>query len=359
MKTIEDALRSAGLVQRTPPPPGGEGRADRGTVLDGVPYEVERAQDADGPAVSPPPARSRAPVLPGEFASRSFRNAAGSRAYKLYVPSTYQSTGDPVPVLVMLHGCTQSPDDFAAGTRMNALAERHGFLVIYPAQAAKANGSRCWNWFRPQDQRRDSGEPSLIAGITKDVVTSYNVDDRRIFVAGLSAGGAMAVILGRTYPDLFAAVGVHSGLPYGVAHDVPSAFGAMKNPGQRAHPPGHPGARANMPAVPTIVFHGTADETVDPGNGKSIVQHAAQELADDPGLQKSVHEATAAGGVRYTRTVYVDGIDHPLVEYWVLHGGRHAWSGGSAGGSFTDPSGPDASAEMVRFFLLQQRSGRA
>jgi poly(hydroxyalkanoate) depolymerase family esterase len=284
------------------------------------------------------------------------------RTYKIYIPTSYSdAAGEPVPMLVMLHGCTQSPDDFATGTRMNALAEQHGFLVVYPAQAAGANGSKCWNWFRSEDQSRDRGEPSLIAGITRDVASNYRVDERRIFVAGLSAGAAMAVILGETYPDLYAAVGAHSGLPYGAAYDVPSAFGAMKagtsrsttQPFATPEAQHHADQRVASQRVPTIVFHGDSDRTVHPANSTAITEQAASARAGEPHLRATDH--TEAG---CSRTVYADHANRPFVEHWLLHGVGHAWSGGSPDGSFTEAGGPDASAEMIRFFFVQQQAGQ-
>jgi poly(hydroxyalkanoate) depolymerase family esterase len=310
------------------------------------------------------------PEAPGAFVTREFSNEAGTRAYKLYVPSqtnTSQTSQTPMPVVVMLHGCTQSADDFAKGTKMNRLADEHGFLVVYPEQAANANASRCWNWFKAQDQVRDSGEPSLIAGIVRDVVARHGADPRRVFVAGLSAGAAMAVVLGETYPELFAGVGAHSGLAYGSAHDIPSAMVAMK--GGRSglvHPQGLPGAtpeprRKAAQAVPIIVFHGDRDHTVQYTNGAEIIKQASEAHAGEAGttLQTRVERGTASGGRHYSRTVHADGTGQPRIESWTIHGGGHAWSGGDAGGSYTDGKGPDASAEMVRFFLAQPRAGSA
>jgi poly(hydroxyalkanoate) depolymerase family esterase len=297
----------------------------------------------------------------GQFVSRSFTNGAGTRTYKLYIPASYSGQPDePVPLIVMLHGCTQSPDDFAAGSGMNALADQHGFLVVYPAQAGHANGSRCWNWFRREDQNRDSGEPSLIAGITREIAAAYRVDARRIFVAGLSAGAAMAVILGTTYPDLYAAVGAHSGLPYGAAHDMGSAMTAMGSGPSIAGIPLRSETQAAqrsmpLPEVSTIVFHGDRDYTVNARNGAAIVAQATASRAHDPDLRKSVVAGVAAGGRTYSRTVYADRASQPVIEQWMLDGAGHAWSGGSPSGSFTDANGPDASAEMVRFFLAQRR----
>ena len=299
-----------------------------------------------------------APTLPGQFVSRSYSNAAGARAYKLYIPKTYAKKR--MPLIIMLHGCTQNPDDFAAGTRMNELADKHAFLVAYPAQSANANGSNCWNWFNVSDQARDRGEPSLIAGITREVASSYRVDERRIFVAGLSAGAAMAVILGATYPDLFAAVGAHSGLPYGAADDVPSAFAAMRGSSGPIFSGRGLKSRTSTPrdaptrAPPTIVFHGDHDTTVNADNGSKIVAQAIALGREQTGcLKKSVQAQVSANGRECTITIYRDSMMRPCIEQWVLHGAGHAWSGGCSNGSYIDERGPDASAEMVRFFLAQ------
>jgi poly(hydroxyalkanoate) depolymerase family esterase len=271
-------------------------------------------------------------------------------------------------MMVMLHGCTQSADDFATGTQMNRLADEHGFLVVYPEQAAHANASKCWNWFKPQDQLRGAGEPSLIAGIVREVAQQHGADPRRIFVAGLSAGAAMAVVLGETYPELFAGVGAHSGLPYGSAHDIPSALAAMK--GGRSSiaglksVPGEAGAprRKAVQAVPVIVFHGDRDHTVQQTNGAQIVrqaQEAHDATAEGHTLRASTQAGVASGGRRFSRTVHADREGQVRIESWTLHGAGHAWSGGHAGGSYTDGTGPDASAEMVRFFMALPRVGTA
>ena len=297
--------------------------------------------------------RAPIPVPDGaRFDERSYANAAGSRAYKLYVPSGYD--GQPLPLVVMLHGCTQSPDDFAAGTRMNDLAEEQTFLVAYPAQAQSANASRCWNWFNTGDQQRDHGEPSLIAGITRAIMRDVAVEPGRVYIAGLSAGGAAAAIMGATYPDLYAAIGVHSGLACGAASDIPSAFAAMRqgraSPTERSHRHGRCAG-----AVPTIVFHGDRDMIVNPVNGDQVI--AQSKAAAD--LRTTVTRGEAPGGISYTRIVQADEGGRPMLEQWVLHGAGHAWSGGSPAGSYTEPRGPDASREMMRFFLQCPRAAES
>ena len=294
------------------------------------------------------PAR-RATVLPAgaRFEQLAFANEAGSRDYKLYVPSSF--TGQPVPLLMMLHGCTQSPDDFAAGTRMNTLAEEFGFLVAYPAQPKSSNPSKCWNWFRPGDQRRGQGEPALIAGIAQQIAKDYPVAPAQIHVAGLSAGGAAAAIMGIAYPDIFAAVGVHSGLACGAASDIPSAFSAMRQGDSRAN--SHRPIDSSRP-VPTIVFHGDRDTTVSPVNGDQVIAQA-KAGAD---LTRAVERGQSHGGIKYTCVIEKDPGGRTVLEHWTLHGCGHAWSGGSTDGSYTEPHGPDASLEMIRFFLQHRGS---
>ena len=273
--------------------------------------------------------RERGPTT-GRFIARTYANGAGRRKYKTYIPSVYD--GQALPLVVMLHGCKQSPDDFAAGTRMNELAEAHGFLVVYPAQSAMANVQRCWNWFKQAHQQRDAGEPAVIAGITRKVIARYNVDARRVYVAGLSAGGAMAAIMAQTYPDLFAAAGIHSGLPYASATDAYSAVSAMR---------GHMRGEAAALPVPTIVFHGDNDSTVHHSNGEKLVAM----------LKKALVQNGEAAGRAYTRTV-LHGEKGAGMEHWLVHGAGHAWFGGNPNGSFADPQGPDATREMLRFFRI-------
>ena len=244
-----------------------------------------------------------------------------------------------MPLVVMLHGCGQTADDFAAGTQMNALAEEFGLLVAYPCQPSDANANRCWNWFNRDDQRRGAGEPALIAGIVRKILQERPVDPARVYVAGLSAGGSAANILGAAYPDLFAAVGVHSGLPVGAAHNSASAFVAMQQ--------GAPGDRPTT-AVPTIVFHGDADTVVHPRNGRFIEARALSAL---PPLRKVERKGRSPGGRVFSATVHRGSNGKPFCAHWVVEGSGHAWSGGHRSGSYTDPAGPDASREMVRFFL--------
>jgi poly(hydroxyalkanoate) depolymerase family esterase len=282
----------------------------------------------------------------GKFIESIYANPAGSRAYKLYIPSHYQ--GQALPLVVMLHGGTQTPDDFAAGTRMNLIAEEQTCLVVYPAQPSHANPAKCWNWFRPNDQRRDRGEPSLVAGITRQVMRDYSVDPQRVYVGGLSAGAAAAAVMGATYPDLYAAIGVHSGLACGAADDIISAFAAMRQGDPLYSSSGETSAvLEDRPPVPTIVFHGDRDTIVHPRNADHVIA-CSMTTAN---WQKKVHRGQVPGGHAYTCTIHVEANGREVSEQWCIHGAGHAWSGGSARGSYTDPRGPDAAKEMLRFFL--------
>lgn len=278
------------------------------------------------------------------FEHDTFSCIAGSRNFRTYVPAS--AVNGVTGVVMMLHGCTQMPEDFAAGTGMNSLAETHGFIAVYPAQSRGANAQSCWNWFSRGDQKRDKGEPAILAGIARQVCSAHNVQHDKCCVAGLSAGAAMAVILGEAYPDLFAAVGAHSGLPFGAAKDVSSAFGAMA---------GNIPAQTNAEVshfTRTVVFHGTSDSTVHPRNGAAIMDRAMTQ--GSPQSVESVAEGHAQGR-HYTCRISSSIEGRLNAEHWMIDGQGHAWSGGHPTGSYTDPKGPDASAEMIRFFFDTSR----
>ncbi|HEU0043261.1 PHB depolymerase family esterase [Sphingomonas sp.] len=276
----------------------------------------------------------------GLFEARRHVGSAGALDYMLYRPL---AAAPGLPLVIMLHGCTQTPEDFARGTAMNRLADELGFLVAYPRQTQAANAQKCWNWFRPGDQHRDGGEAALIAGVARDVIAAEQADAGRVYVAGLSAGGAAAANLAAAYPDLFAAVGIHSGLSCGVARDLPSALTAMRQGARGA-------AQGDMAFVPVITFHGDRDGTVHEVNARDIV--GAAERAAKVSLRVET-ESSDAGGRSYTRAVYRDAQGRSVIEQWTIAGAGHAWSGGDASGSYADASGPDASRAMLRFFLDQ------
>jgi poly(hydroxyalkanoate) depolymerase family esterase len=330
----ERESRSAPRASSTPPRLKSPARF--GSLKDfsrlGLPGQITRA----------PPSTSDIAPKGTRFIEGTFSNAAGSRTYKLFIPSRYQ--GKPLPLIVMLHGCTQSPDDFASGTRMNFLAEEQNCFVAYPAQPSGANQAKCWNWFRTGDQQRGGGEPSLIAGITRQIKRDHAIVPERVYVAGLSAGGAAAAIMAAKYGDLYAAVGIHSGLACGAASDLPTAFMAMRQGG------GHEALVKVGSVVPTIVFHGDRDTTVHPDNGDRILERSAK--ATSPATK--VLHGRVPDGHAYTRTIVTDQSGRVISEHWKVHGAGHAWSGGSPAGSYTDPRGPDATREMLRFFLAHK-----
>lgn len=297
-----------------------------------------------------PKTRQRRPPV---FATGMYHHATGQRDYKLYGAPV--AGADPVPLVVMLHGCKQSPDDFALGTRMNQHAEARGCMVLYPAQSRLANGYGCWNWFNPHNQAREGGETALLAGMVRHVMASHPVDPERVVVMGLSAGAAMAVNLACAYPELVRGVGVHSGLPFGAAQGAMAAMKAMK---QGAPFAGHWPARSV--AVPVVIFHGDRDEVVHPVNAMQLVaQLTGTVWAGGAGVDAEAAmpvpaqaETVPAGAVRgYTRHVYRGADGQTVHEYWLVHGAGHAWSGGDVAGSYTEGDGPDATREMLRFLL--------
>lgn len=314
----------------------------------------------------------------GSWVQASVSNTAGTRSYKLWVPDRYDKR-TALPLVLMLHGCTQTPDDFAAGTRMNQIADAHNFLVAYPEQPSSANPYKCWNWFDPAHQSRDMGEPSLLAAVVNDVRATHKVDPLRIYTAGVSAGGAMASILAATYPELFAAIAVCAGVEFKAATGVAEALAAQKSGGPDPRQQGTQAYQAMVAApaetrwraipslargrrrrpVRVIVFQGTLDTAVRPINADQTIAQWAQtnDLLDDAGDNNSVDDApdstttgTIPNGYNFTRYVYTDAAGTPLLEKWIVQDMRHVWSGGSVAGSYTDPKGPNASEEIWRFF---------
>lgn len=313
------------------------------------------APGASAPAPTPPmdPHPTDTDTDKGTFTASTYTHAGLTRRYKLYLPP--QSTGRAKALVVMLHGCTQNPDDFALGTDMNALAREQGFAVLYPEQSRDANPQLCWNWFKHNHQRRGGGEPAFIASLAQKVVQERGMDPRRVYIAGLSAGGAMAAVIASAYPDVFAAAGVHSGLPAGVVGNAAQAMMLMKSGSALGGPAAQP---ATPQPVPIIVFHGDQDHTVHPLNGEQVLAAALATSAgtapgDGASHTRTVEQGVSPRGQRYTRSVYTSASGAPLAEHWLVHGAGHAWSGGQPGGSYTDSNGPNASREMLRFFFSQ------
>jgi poly(hydroxyalkanoate) depolymerase family esterase len=357
---------AAAAATSTAPTASPAARANASVVLDGCVRVVDEASPAPAVATRPtaPTSAADGQARPERWTDGSFTHQGRTLAYKLFVPARdAQAVAAPRPLVLMLHGCTQDPADFAAGTRMNELARKAGVIVVYPAQTQHANSQKCWNWFKSQHQQRGRGEPALLAALVQSIAAAEHADPERLYAAGLSAGGAMADILGRLYPDVFAAVGVHSGLPAGSATDLMSAMAAMRGAGAGGGLPGMPAAASAGPAAglprhgsraaPVIVFHGDADATVHPGNAAGVVRAALEGRGNGAGgpAAPRVAEGRSAKGQSFTRTEHPGADGRSAVELWLLRGAGHAWSGGSASGSYTDPRGADASAEMLRFFL--------
>ena len=331
----------------------------------------ERAAPAPTPAFTrPAPAPAAAPAghanaeQPGSFERVAFVHAGARHQYRLYVPPG-AAAGTAMPLVLMLHGCTQNAEDFATGTGMNLAAAPANALVLYAAQSRSANPNGCWNWFEPENQQRGTGEPALLVAMVRDVMAHHPVDAQRVYAAGLSAGGAMAALLGREYPDVFAAVGVHSGLQAGAADNMMAALSAMNNGAKLAGLPRHPPRPAGAPTPALIVFHGDADTTVHAKNGEQLVDAALQAvIGGSANVQRETVQGQSHAGQRFTRTLYrpahatpgADSAAAVLAEHWVLHSAGHAWSGGDARGSHTDARGVSATDEMLRFFLAHSRA---
>lgn len=330
-RLIQDALNIPTPATTGPQPAmAGQGAGRRlGQVVDAL-ASARKAMAASGQGARPMPAIPTG----ARYEARRHDSAFGARDYRLFLPSSREAA--PQGLVLMLHGCTQNADDFAVGTQMNPLAEAHNLIVVYPEQSRAANQMGCWNWFQPEHQRRGGGEPALLDDLARTIAGEFAIDRRRIYVAGLSAGGAMAAILGQAYPETFAAVGVHSGLAPGAASDMASAFAAMRAPSSHS-------ARKSTPPVRSIVFHGSADSTVSPANADAVIAAA---LGSRPATELILPVRDGA-----SVTLYQDQSGATVAEKWSLAGLNHAWSGGAAEGSYTDPKGRDASAEMLRFFL--------
>ncbi len=314
-----------------------------GSVLQQL-REVQAGSLMPKPAAAPAGRVGAVPVPKGaQYLQRTHRSTAGTRGYTLFLPS---QPAKPTGLILMLHGCKQSSDDFARGTRMNALAEKHGLAIVYPDQTSAHNAAACWNWFQTGHQARGAGEPAILASLARKLAKDFALGRDAVFVAGLSAGGAMAAILADVYPDVFSAAGVHSGLPRGSARDVMSAMSAMRSGGSGSDSPELPDPVRRAGPVRRIVFHGSADSTVHPSNADAILASAL-----GPGAVPSRSVGRSVQGRSYTRSDYAGPKGDILAEVWMIDGAGHAWSGGHAAGSYTDASGPDASAQMVRFFL--------
>ncbi len=329
--------------------------ADRFNVADRQSAPTASPAATPTPPVAPATLDPSAPPAQGRMIRDRFAYGVMTRHYRLYCPALpEQRAGQRLPLVVMLHGCRQDPDDFAAGTAMNEAAQRDGFFVLYPAQTRRAHHLGCWNWYRLLHQQRDLGEPGLLAALVRQTMARHPIDPERVFVTGLSAGGAMAAILGEAYPELFSAIAVHAGVPVGLARSAPRAIAVMKR-----GPIAGIARRAPSHALPLLVVQGMADGVVHPDNAQRLVDDARMGLAARTGPLQAQRETAAdsgAGGHRWTRETHRDDHGHAWIESWSVDGLAHAWSGGRPTGSYTDPAGPDATAITLRFF--EQQRGR-
>jgi poly(hydroxyalkanoate) depolymerase family esterase len=302
------------------------------------------------------PQTAGAAAAQGRLLNQTYSAAAGTLSYQVYVPSTY-AAASPLPLIVALHGCTETADKFRQLTHFDQLAESKHVIVVFPEQSSQNNSSNCWNWYKTEHMKRGAGEPSLIAGVTQKVRQQYSVDPKRIYATGLSAGGAMASVVSATYPDVFAAAGVASGCEYGATAACAGYRGIdPETAGRQAYEA--MGAQARV--MPVIIFQGDQDKTVPPVNADQLVQQwqATNDLADNgkrdgsiPAAPAKVDRGAVPNGRSYTVKHYADSHGKNVAQYWVVHGMDHAWSGGCSCQPFSDPTGPDASAAMYDFFM--------
>ena len=301
------------------------------------------------------PARAVGAAPQGQLTTGSYTNGSGTLSYELYIPSTYRP-GTAVPMVVALHGCTETADVYRQLSAWDKLAEAKGFIVLFPQQSSSRNYMSCWNWFQQADMQRGAGEPSIIAGMVSSVEHQHSVDSHRVYVAGFSAGGAMATVMGATYPDVFAAVGIGSGCEY---NGLPCVGYQGPDPNQTGKA-AYQAMGTHARVMPAIVFQGDADTTVAPANAPLIVREwqVTDDYADDGALNGSIPTwptktswGQVAGGRSYTVTSYGDGHGKNLIDYWVVHGMNHAWSGGSSSEPYADSTGPDETAAMYSFFV--------
>jgi poly(hydroxyalkanoate) depolymerase family esterase len=300
------------------------------------------------------PATARAQT--GTLSSGDYTGPAGTQHYELYVPSSYKK-GTAAPLVVALHGCTETGDQFRQLSQWDKLAEADGFLVVFPEQNSNANSMKCWNFFKGEHMQRGAGEPAKIAGLTTWVEQQYTVDPDMVYVNGLSAGGAMASVMATTYPDLYAAVGIGSGCEYAA---TAACAGYRSADPVQAGKDAYTAMGAQARQMPFIVFEGDADTTVPPVNAAQVVEQwqVTNDWIDDganngsvPRVPTSTTPGVAPGGRSFTNTGYGDGHGAELGQFWLVSGMGHAWSGGCSCESYADPAGPDETAAMYAFFV--------
>ena len=299
----------------------------------------------------------------GRFVDGVFTSEAGARRWRLWIPGAYDGRTR-LPLVVLLHGCTQDPDDIARGTRVTELADKLNLLVLLPEQPETANPKKCWTWYDAAHQRRDAGEPSLIAGMTRQTLGDWAVDSQRVYITGISAGAAMASVMAIAYADVFAAAGLHSGIPYRAAANVMEGVAAMtrgaSDPVQLATTAmADMGPRAR--AIPAIIVQGLADAVVKPVNAEHtrdmwLTMNALVRRDAAPAVRPTAEQRSEAGGLGVITSCYpsrqvTTGCEVTTV---FVEGLGHAWSGGSKAGTFTDERGPDATDVILKFLLTQR-----